>query len=157
MNRLLLAAAFSTGFIHAQLAIYGDTVYTMAGPSIPNGVVLVRDGKIERVGPAAGITVTDNYRTLRAKVVTPGLIDARTVVGLSGYLNQPHDQDQREASAPIQPDLRAVDAFNARERLVEYIRDYGITTIHTGHAPGSVVSGQTMVVKTGSPAAGRYR
>ena len=35
----------------AQVAIQGDTVYTMAGPPVANGVVLIRNGKIERVGP----------------------------------------------------------------------------------------------------------
>jgi imidazolonepropionase-like amidohydrolase len=48
----------------------------------------------------------------------------------------------------MQPELRAIDSYNPRERLLEWIRGYGITTIHTGHAPGSLVSGQTMVVKT---------
>jgi imidazolonepropionase-like amidohydrolase len=81
-------------------------------------------------------------------VVTPGLIDAHTVVGLSGYLNQAHDQDQIERSTAIQPDLRAIDAYNPLEELVSYIRGYGVTTIHTGHGPGSLISGQTMIVKT---------
>jgi imidazolonepropionase-like amidohydrolase len=132
----------------AQLAIRGATVHTMTGTAIEDGVVLVRDGKIERVGPAASIDVPAGYRELRARVVTPGLIDAHTVVGLAGYLNQPHDQDQLETSSPIQPELRAVDAYNARERLVEWVREHGVTTIHTGHGPGALVSGQTMVVKT---------
>ena len=81
-------------------------------------------------------------------MVTPGLIDARSVVGLAGYYNQDHDQDQLETSNPIQPELRAVDAYNAREYLVGYLREHGITTLHTGHGPGAVVSGQTMIVKT---------
>lgn len=132
----------------AQLAVRGETVHTMAGDPIQDGVVLIRDGKIERVGPAASVQIPNGYRELRAKVVTPGLLDARTVVGLAGYLNQPHDQDQIEASAPVQPELRAVDAYNARERLVEWLREHGITTMHTGHGPGALISGQTMVVKT---------
>ena len=31
---------------------------------------------------------------------------------------------------------------------MEWIRDFGVTTIHTGHAPGWLVSGQTMIAKT---------
>lgn len=131
-----------------QLAVRGETVYTMAGPEIKDGVVLIRDGKIERVGPAAQVRIPDGYKTLTARVVTPGLIDAHTVVGLAGYLNQPHDQDQLERSAPMQPELRAVDAYNRRERLVEYLRSFGVTTIHTGHGPGALISGQTMIIKT---------
>ncbi len=135
----------------AQIAVRGETVHTMAGPPIKDGVVLVRDGKIELIGPASSTRVPDGYKLLRAKVVTPGLIDARTVVGLSGYLNQAHDQDQIERTVAVQPDLIALDAYNSREPLVSYLRDYGITTIHTGHAPGSLISGQTMIVKTAGP------
>jgi len=133
----------------AQVAVRGETVYTMAGTPIKDGIVLVgKDGKIERVGPAAGVNVPSGYRELRAKVVTPGLVDAHSVVGLAGYLNQPHDQMQLDTSAAIQPELRATDAYNARETLVEWLRLYGVTTVHTGHAPGALVPGQTMIVKT---------
>ncbi len=132
----------------AQIAVVGGTVHTSAGAPITNGVVLVRNGKIESVGPASSVRIPTGYRTVKAAVVTPGLIDAHSVVGLSGYLNQPHDQDQREVSAPIQPDLRAMDAYNARERLVEWVRGFGVTTVHTGHGPGALISGQTMIVKT---------
>jgi imidazolonepropionase-like amidohydrolase len=132
----------------AQLAVRAETVHTMAGAPLSDGVVLIRDGRIERVGPAATVTIPDGYRVLQARVVTPGLIDGHSVVGLAGYLNQPHDQDQVDTSAPIQPELRAIDAYNARETLVEWLRQHGVTTLHTGHAPAALVSGQTMIVKT---------
>lgn len=131
-----------------DLAVRGERVYPVAGPVIENGVVLVRDGKIERVGPADRVRIPDGLRTLHARVVTPGLIDARSVVGLAGYLNQPHDQDQLESSAPIQPQLRAIDAYNPRETLIEWLREHGVTTVHTGHGTGTLVSGQTLIAKT---------
>jgi imidazolonepropionase-like amidohydrolase len=143
-----IAAAVASPAV-GQVAVRGETVYTMADSPIPNGVVLIGgDGRIERVGPAAQVAVPDGYRILEARVVTPGLIDAHTVVGLAGALNQPHDQDQLERSDAIQPSLRAVDAYNAREVLVDWLRGFGVTTLHTGHGPGALVSGQTMLVKT---------
>lgn len=147
---VLLVAGFTSGFTfaHAQLAVKGETVYTMAGEPIQNGIVLVKDGKIERVGTQSAIQVPAGYEIVEAKVVMPGLIDARSVVGLAGYLNQPHDQDQLDRGNPIQPELRAIDAYNAREFLVGYLRSHGVTTVHTGHGPGAVISGQTMIVKT---------
>ena len=145
---LAMALTCSTRISAQQIAVRGETVHTMAGPAIRDAVVLIRDGKIERVGPASQIEIPAAYKTLRARVVTPGLIDARSVVGLSGYLNQPHDQMQLELSASIQPELRAIDAYDARERLVEWLRSFGVTTVHTGHAPGALISGQTMIVKT---------
>jgi imidazolonepropionase-like amidohydrolase len=132
----------------ASIAVRGELVYTMAGAPLKDGVVLVRDGKIERVGRASEVPIPAGWRTLRAKVVTPGLIDAHTVVGLAGHLNQPHDQDQLEPSAPIQPELRAIDAYNPDERLVGWLRGFGITTIHTGHGPGALISGETLIAKT---------
>lgn len=133
----------------AQLAVRGEIVHTMAGEPIRDGVVLIgRDGKIERVGPASEVRIPTGYRTLTGKVVTPGLVDAHSVVGLAGYMNQPHEQDQLDRSNAIQPELRAIDAYNARERLVEWIREHGVTTVHTGHGPGALISGQTMIVKT---------
>lgn len=135
--------------VQAQIAVRGETVWTMAGEPITNGVVLIgANGKIERVGTAAQVQIPANYRTISARVVTPGLIDARTVVGLAGYLNQPHDQMQIDLSSPMQPELRAIDAYNPEERLIEWIRGFGVTTIHTGHAPAALVSGQTMIAKT---------
>jgi imidazolonepropionase-like amidohydrolase len=145
---LLIIILAATAALAQQLAVRGETVYTMAGPAIRDGVVLIRDGKIERVGPSSAIQVPAAYKTINARVVTPGLIDAHSVIGLSGYLNQPHDQMQLERSASIQPELRAVDAYNGRERLIEWVRGFGVTTVHTGHGPGALISGQTMIVKT---------
>ncbi len=132
----------------AQVAVRGDTVHPVSGPPITDGVVVVQDGRITAIGPAASTPIPEGLRVLRAAVVTPGLIDAHSVIGLAGYLNQDQDQDQLERSAATQPELRALDAYNPRERLVEWVRGFGVTTLHTGHAPGALVPGQTIVVKT---------
>ncbi|MGQ9805030.1 MAG: amidohydrolase family protein [Chlorobiales bacterium] len=132
----------------AQLAIKGEIIYTMAGAPLQNGVILINGSKIERVGLQTEILIPTDYKVIDAKVVTPGLIDAHSVVGLAGIFNYDHDQDQLEKSDPIQPELRAVDAYNANERLVTFLRDFGVTTLHTGHGTGALISGQTMIVKT---------
>jgi imidazolonepropionase-like amidohydrolase len=131
-----------------DLAVKARRLHTMTGAPIENGVVVVRDGKITAVGPAAQTPIPEGFRVLEAVVVTPGLIDAHSTVGLSGIYNQPHDQDQLERSTPIQPELRAIDAYNARDPLIEWIRGFGVTTVHTGHAPGELITGQTILVKT---------
>lgn len=144
----LLTVLAEGPIVVAQVAVSGKKIYTMAGPPIEDGVVLVRDGKIAAVGKADAVRIPDGYRVLQAEVVTPGLIDAHSTVGFSGIFNHPHDQDQLERSAPIQPELRAIDGYNPREQLVAWVRGFGITTVHTGHAPGELISGQTTIVKT---------
>jgi len=143
----LLAAAAP-----AQLAVKVRTLHPMTGDLAPlrDAVVLCGpDGKIQRVGPAAEVPVPDGWRVVEAEVAVPGLIDARTTVGLSGVLNwDRRDQEQLETSTPMQPELRASDAYNGRDPLVQWLRELGVTTIHTGHAPGALVSGQTMILKT---------
>jgi imidazolonepropionase-like amidohydrolase len=145
---LLFTFHFSLLTSNAQIAVKGNTVWTMAGDPISNGVVLIKDGKIEAVGPAASVPIPAGYRVISAQFVTPGLIDAHTVIGLNGYLNQPHDQMALDGGGSVQPELRATDAYNAEERLVEWVREFGVTTIHTGHQPSALVSGQTMIAKT---------
>jgi len=142
-----------TAISQAQLAIKADLLFTMTGDLKPikNAIVLCgADGKIEAVG--TDLEVPEGYRILSAKIVTPGIIDAHSTVGLSGILNSPkHDQEQLEKSSPMQPELRALDAYNGRDPLVKWLRDLGVTTVHTGHAPGVLISGQLMVVKTNVP------
>lgn len=139
---------FISASAYSQVAVKGETVWTMTGEPITNGVVLVNNGKIEAVGPASQVNIPANYRVVNAKVVTPGLIDAHTVIGLNGYLNQPHDQMALDGGSSVQPELRAIDAYNAEEKLVEWVREFGVTTIHTGHQPSALISGQTMIAKT---------
>ena len=143
------AALLSTTAMAQDVAVRGEQVWTM-GPQgmIADGVVVIEDGRITAVGPAADIAIPQGMEVLEAPIVTPGLVDAHSTVGLTGYLNQSDDQDQLDDSDPVQPHLRAIDAYNPHDRLVQWVRELGVTTLHTGHGPGALVSGQTMVVKT---------
>ena len=151
MRKLLVYMFLFAPFMgNAQYAVKAEMLYTVSGNPIRNGVVLINKGKIEAVGESTSIPIPASYKVYEAKAVTPGLIDARTLIGMSGVLNIPVDQDQLEKSGPIQPELRAIDAYNPDEMLVKTARQLGITTIHTGHGIGALVSGQTMIAKTKS-------
>lgn len=144
----IMLAIAPTSLAAQDIAVRAETLHTMEGAAIADGVVVIRDGKIAAVGPAASTVVPDGLEVLTATVATPGFVDARTVVGLAGFMNQAHDQDQLDTGSPLQPHLRAIDGYNPDEDLVDWLRGFGVTTIHTGHGPGAVVSGQTMVAKT---------
>lgn len=146
---MFILAALLVPSTSGQLAVRGQMIHSMgSAANIENGVVLIDHGKITAIGKSNEVKIPAGWKTLEAAVVTPGLIDAHSTVGLSGIYNQKHDSDQLERSSPMQPELRALDAYNPREPLVEYVRSFGVTTLHTGHAPGELISGQTVIVKT---------
>lgn len=143
----LLSLIFS--WVSAQdVAIRANKLYPVQGPMLEKGIVVIQQGKITAVGKAADITIPKDMKVIDCEVAVPGLIDSHATVGFSGLLNQPHDQDQLERSSSIQPELRAIDAYNPKDPLVGFLAARGITTVHTGHGPGAVISGQTLIAKT---------
>jgi imidazolonepropionase-like amidohydrolase len=133
----------------ARFVVLAGRVHTVTNGTIPDGAVVVEEGKIRFVGPrsklppsAAGLPV------LTAAVVTPGLIDAHTVVPVSGELNVRGDQDQDELSDPNQADLRVLDSFNPNEPLLQFLREQGVSVIHACPGRANVLAGQTGIFRT---------
>jgi imidazolonepropionase-like amidohydrolase len=131
-----------------DLVVLGDTVVPVGAPPITDGAVLVRDGRIVSVGPAAELTMPPGVEVVAGAVVWPGLVDAFATVGLTGVLNTPVDQDHAESSEPVWPALRAIDAFDPWEPLVGWVRDHGVTTLMAAPSPGVPVGGRSFVVRT---------
>jgi dihydroorotase len=61
-------------------AVVGADVYTVTRGVVRNGVVLVQDGKILRVGQDVAVPKGATVIDARGKIVTPGLIDAHVYV-----------------------------------------------------------------------------
>jgi imidazolonepropionase-like amidohydrolase len=134
----------------ARFAVLAGRLHTVSHGTITDGVVLVKDGKIEFAGRIADLPskLPDDLPVVTAAVVTPGLIDAHSVVPLSGSLNVGADQDQDEMSEPNQADLRVLDAFNPNEPLLEFLRQNGVTVVHAVPGRMNVIAGQTGVFRT---------
>jgi imidazolonepropionase-like amidohydrolase len=131
-----------------RLAIIAGLIHTVSGETIRDGVVLVEDGKIKQVGSRKSITWPEETPVLSAAVVTPGLIDAHSVVPISGELNIPADQEQDEHSDPNQADLRVLDSFNPNEPLLEFLREQGVTVVHAVPGRVNVIAGQSGIFRT---------
>jgi hypothetical protein len=69
-------------FPRGVYAIRNARVITVSGPTIENGTVVIRDGKIESVGP--NVTVPGGAQVIDAQGlwVYPGMFDAGTSLGL---------------------------------------------------------------------------
>jgi imidazolonepropionase-like amidohydrolase len=133
-----------------RFAILAGRIHTVSKGTITNGVIVVKDGKIEAVAAdnALPFKLPPDMPILSAAVVTPGLIDAHTVVGVTGQLNVAADQDQDEMSDPNQADLRVLDGFNPNEPLLEFLRTNGVTVIHALPGRANVIAGQTGIFRT---------
>jgi imidazolonepropionase-like amidohydrolase len=138
------AAAAQTIVIEAERVMTSTDRGTI-GPS----VIVVRDGKVALVASEApGDLPTDAVR-LEAEVVTAGLIDARTTLGLSGLI--PADDDRDELGGPNQAHLRAIDAFNLREPMLTHALRSGVTVVLSGPGKANSIGGQAGVFKTFAP------
>src|SRR5579864_5055309 len=110
------------------VAITGATVHTM-GPAgtLHGATVLIAGGRIQAVG--AGIAVPAGARRIDAagKVVTPGLLDSLTQLGLV----EVNAVDDTEDATNLDPQLSAAfdvgDGINPRSMLVPINRVEGIT------------------------------
>ena len=132
------------------VAIRGGTVLTMNGAALRGATVLLRGGKIAAVGSNVTIPSEATVVDASGKFVMPGLIDAMTYFGIDA-------QDLAEASDPITPELRIIDAYDptglgfasgagplrANELLIG-----GVTAQYVGPGDATIVSGQGAVVKT---------
>jgi imidazolonepropionase-like amidohydrolase len=130
------------------IAIFAGRIHTAVGEPIRDGVILIENGRIKAVGTRDAVTVPPGAKRLAATEVTPGLIDAHSVCGLSGPLNIAQDQDQDESSDPNAADLRVLDGFNPNDPLLEFLRREGVTTIHAMPGRINVLGGQTGIFRT---------
>jgi imidazolonepropionase-like amidohydrolase len=133
----------------ATLAIEAGTLHT-SGPegTLTDAVVLVREGRIAKLGPRAAVELPADARTLRAAVVTPGLIDTHSTAGLAGIHNVPADRDSDEVTGPNQAGLRALDGFNPREPLLGWLLAHGVTVVQSGPGEANPIGGLAGVFKT---------
>jgi imidazolonepropionase-like amidohydrolase len=72
------------------------------------------------------------------KVLMPGLVDTHSHVG---------SVEGADASAPLQPDVRALDSIDVRDARVAKARAGGVTTVNVMPGSGHLLSGQTVYLK----------
>ncbi len=66
-------------------AIQGGDLYTITSGIIKNGTILIKDGKIWRIGQNIEIPKNAKVIDAKGKVVMPGLIAATAQVGIAGF------------------------------------------------------------------------
>lgn len=144
----LCAAALLSLPADAQtVAITGGKVYTVSGGTIENGTVVMRDGKIVAVGPNVAIPAGAQRIDATGKWVTPGLVDAATVLGLSEISAVAGTNDvSAQGHDNIAAAFQVVDGLNPTSVLLSPTREDGITTVVV-HPDRGLFAGQSAVVE----------
>jgi imidazolonepropionase-like amidohydrolase len=108
--------------------IKGAKVYTLAGPAIENGTVVIRDGKIAAVG--ANVAVPGDAQVIDAAglEVYPGMFDPITQIGLNEVGAVSATVDARELGS-FNPELIAATAVNPASAHIPVTRASGITEV----------------------------
>jgi imidazolonepropionase-like amidohydrolase len=127
----------------APFAIVGARVVPVAGSPVEDGVVLVRDGRIEAVG--RDLRVPDRVERVAAagKVVLPGLVDAHTHLGVHEEGDGWAGQDTNELTDPVTPQVRALDAINPGDIGFADAVAGGVLTVNVNPGSGNPIGGQT--------------
>ena len=136
----LLCVFASAGAQERPQAFTGATIIPISGPAISDGVLVVHRGKVVAVGPRTSVRIPPDAQSVEAsgKVIMPGLVDSHSHIGGGAGA---------DGSAPIQPDVRILDAFNVRDPSIRRAQAGGITTVNVMPGSGHLLSGQTVYLK----------
>jgi len=139
---LILFSCFLTTTLCAQktpVAVKGGMIYTITGTAIPNGVLVVQNGKIVKVGDASTRIPSDaKIIDATGKVIMPGIVDTHS------HLGGPEGGDN---SAALNPDARVLDAVNPTSDGFKKALAGGLTTLNVMPGSGHLMSGQTIYIK----------
>jgi imidazolonepropionase-like amidohydrolase len=125
------------------VAIVGGTVYTVSGPKIEHGTVIIRDGRIVAVGGDVPVPAGATRVDATGKWVTPGIIAAETPLGLVEVGSGVDDARDTRARGRdgIAAAFTAVDGLNPASQMIPLARAGGVTSV--GVVPeGGMIAGQ---------------
>ncbi len=129
---IVVTTAFEAGdgTLAPPIALVGGTVHDGTGEArIDDAVVLLRDGRIEAVGPAASVQVPDGVDVVdvAGKHLTPGLVDTHVHYSQTGWADgRPDARDMRDRY-PYHEAMAALEAHP--ERFHRAFLHSGITAV----------------------------
>jgi imidazolonepropionase-like amidohydrolase len=136
---LILAAAPAIAGAQGAFVIRGGTVVPVTGPRIPNGTVVIQNGRITAVGANAQAPAGATEINATGMFVYPGLINAGTNMGLVEMGGVPGPVDTREIG-DFNPQNIHTSAVNVGSEHIGVTRANGITQVITVGG-GSALSG----------------
>jgi imidazolonepropionase-like amidohydrolase len=128
-----------------DLAISGGMVHTVAGPPMEGATVLILGGVIAEVGTDVEIPADIRRIDASGKVVTPGLFEATTNIGLVEVSLASSTRDYSLDGDLVRAAFDVTDGLNPNSVLIPVSRVAGITTVLT-RPSGGLIAGQAAVI-----------
>jgi imidazolonepropionase-like amidohydrolase len=129
------------------LAITGARVLPVDGAPF-TGVVLVHGGRIDALGPDVRVPEGAERLDAAGLVLTPGLIDAHSHLGIDEEASGPAGDDVNERMDPVTPHVRAIDAVNPADLGFADALRGGVLTINVLTGSGNPIGGLGAVLRT---------
>lgn len=134
--------------VKLMLFIKNGKILTMAGKTYEKGCILIDHDKIIDIGEDIIAPLSAEVIDAEGLTVMPGIIDAHCHIGMWEDALGFEGDDGNEATNPVTPQLRAIDAINPMDRNFSEAIEGGVTTVMTGPGSANVVGGQFAIVKT---------
>src|SRR5205823_5351565 len=127
--------------------IRNATIMTAAGPTLQNGSVLLRDGKIAAVGTNLGAPADAVVIDGTGKFVTPGIIDVHSHIGDYPAPGVDANSDGNEATNPVTANVWAEHSVWPQDPQFPRALAGGVTTMQILPGSANLIGGRSVVVK----------
>ncbi|MFQ3546237.1 amidohydrolase [Halobacillus rhizosphaerae] len=124
------------------------TIHPVTSSKIPNGTVVIEDGKIKDFGPDIPIPPDAEMIDGKNGDLYPGFIDVHTHLGLYDEGTGWAGSDANETIEAVTPHLRAIDGAHPLDPAFFNARKAGVTTAHIMPGSANMIGGTTSVIKT---------
>ncbi|MDY6895558.1 MAG: amidohydrolase, partial [Thermotogota bacterium] len=113
------------------------------------GDILIEDGTIKEIGKDLQVKAEEVIDATN-KYILPGFIDAHSHIGLFEEGVGASYQDGNEATDPVTPQVRSIDAFYPEDAAIKRALSGGVTTVMIVPGSANPIGGQGAIVKLNS-------
>lgn len=130
-----------------MLGIKNVKIETISNGTIEKGSIILNQGKIAGLGQDLDLSNCSRVIDGNGRVVTPGIIDPHTHLGLSESGLGIEGKDTNEGTSPLTPLCSVLDGINMRDQAFESFRKSGITTVGVLPGSGNIIGGTGLALK----------